>query len=54
MKINKKKGIEIKDITSDLDTKQEKPDWVYLTEEEVKKLCENAKYEYKVLIMFLI
>ena len=52
-KINRKKGIEIPDITKDLDTRQEKPEWVYLTEKEVKKLCENAKYEYKVLIMFL-
>jgi len=52
-KINKKKGIEIKDITSDLDTRQEKPDWVYLNEEQVKKLCNKAKYERKVLIMFL-
>jgi len=53
MKVNKKQGIEIKDITTDLDTRQEKPKWVYLNEEQVKKLCENAKYEYKVLIMFL-
>ena len=53
MKINKKKDIEIKDITTDLDTSVKKPNWVYMTEEEVKKLCENAKYEYKVLIMFL-
>lgn len=53
MKTNKKQGIEIKDITSDLDTRQEKPEWVYLTEDQVKKLCENAKYEYKILIMFL-
>src|SRR5271157_5576031 len=53
MKTNKKQGIEIKDITIDLDTRQEKPEWVYLTEDQVKKLCENAKYEYKVLIMFL-
>lgn len=52
-KVNRKKGIEIKDITLDLDTKQEKPDWVYLTEDEVKKLFENAKPEYKALIMFL-
>lgn len=52
-KINRKKGIEIPDITSDLNAKQEKPDWVYLTEEEIKKLCENSKYEYKVLIWFL-
>jgi len=41
------------DITTDLNAKQEKPDWVYLTEQEVKKLCNNAKYEYRVLIMFL-
>lgn len=53
MKFNKKKGIEIRDITTDLDTKQEKPKWVYLTEPEIKKLCENAKYEYHILIMFL-
>ena len=53
MKINRKKGIEVLDITVDLDTKQEKPDWVYLTEEQIKKLCDNALFEYKVLIMFL-
>ncbi|MDD5192517.1 MAG: tyrosine-type recombinase/integrase [Candidatus Nanoarchaeia archaeon] len=53
IKINKKKGIEVLDITTDLDTKQEKPDWVYLTEEQVKKLCDNALYQHKVLIMFL-
>jgi len=53
MKVNRKQGKEIIDITVDLDTKQEKPEWVYLTEDQVKKLCDNAKYEYKVLIMFL-
>ena len=37
----------------DLDTSVEKPKWVYLDEEKVKKLCNNAKYKYKVLIMFL-
>lgn len=52
-KINRKKGIEIQDITCDLDTKDEKPDWVYLTEEQVKKIAENAKYDYKALIYFL-
>jgi len=52
-KVNKRQGIEIKDITVDLDTRQEKPDWVYLTEDQIKKLCENAKYDYRVLIMFL-
>jgi len=53
-KASKKEGIEISDITADLDTSYDnKPEWVYLTEDQVKKLCENTKYEYKVLIMFL-
>jgi len=52
-KINKKNGNTILDITEDLDARQEKPQWVYLNEEQIKKLCDNAKYEYKVLIMFL-
>jgi len=52
-KINRKKKIDILDITTDLDTKQDKPDWVYLTEEQVRTLCNNAKFDYKILIMFL-
>ncbi len=52
-KIHRKKGIEIYDITMDLDTSGKKPRWVYLDEKEIKKLCNDAKYEYKVLIMFL-
>ncbi|MEK6909255.1 MAG: tyrosine-type recombinase/integrase [Nanoarchaeota archaeon] len=52
-KVSRKKGIEIKDITLDLDTKAKKPDWVYLTEKEVRVLCDNAKPDYKALIMFL-
>jgi len=53
MKINRKKKIEILDITTDLDISKNKPKWVYLTENQVKKLYENAKYKYKILIMFL-
>ena len=53
MKINKKRGVEIKEITNDLDVSQDKPKWVYLTEKQVKLLCDKAKYEYKILIMFL-
>ncbi|MBU2576230.1 MAG: tyrosine-type recombinase/integrase [Nanoarchaeota archaeon] len=52
-KVNKKNGDEILDITEDLDARSEKPDWVYLTEEQVRELCRKAKYEYEVLIMFL-
>ena len=52
-KTSRKLGTDIADITTDLDARQEKPDWVYLNEEQVRKLCDNAKYEYKVLILFL-
>ncbi len=51
--VNRKNGVEIPDITLDLDVRGEKPKWVYLTEEQIKKLCDNAKWEYKVMIMFL-
>jgi len=53
MKVNRKGGVEVEDITVDLDTSVEKPKWVYLNEEQVKKLCDNAKPRYRVLIMFL-
>jgi hypothetical protein len=52
-KVNKKNGNGISDITEDLDSRQEKPKWVYLTEEQVRSLCNQAKFEYKVLFMFL-
>ena len=52
-KVNRKNGKEIPDITIDLDTSKEKPEWVYLTEEQIKKLVDNAIYDYKVLMMFL-
>jgi hypothetical protein len=52
-KTKRKQGIEIQDITIDLDTSRDKPKWVYLTEKQVKQMCENAKYDYKVLMMFL-
>jgi len=53
MKISKKKGVEITDITEDLDVSNSKPKWVYLSQEQVRNLCDHAKLEYKVLIMFL-
>jgi len=52
--INRKKGIILLDITIDLDSRGEKPKWVYLTEEQVKKLFDNAQPKYKALIMFLL
>ncbi len=52
-KVNRKKGITIYDITMDLDISGEKPKWVYLDEGQIKKLCDNSIYDYRVLIMFL-
>ena len=52
-KIARKQNIEIKDITLDLNTRSNKPKWVYLTEEQVKHLYRRAGHRYKVLIMFL-
>lgn len=52
-KISKKAGMEIVDITLDLDTSAEKPKWVYLTEEQVRKMARIASYNYQVLIWFL-
>jgi len=54
IKVKNKDGIEVQDIGKYLNTKAKKPKWVYLTEEEVRKLCNNAKYEYRVLMMFLL
>lgn len=53
-KVSKKKGVEIYDITIDLDTHKEKPKWVYLTEDEIRKIYNEANHKYKVLIMFLL
>jgi integrase len=52
-KTGRKQGLKIEDVTTDLDTSKEKPKWVYLTEDEIRQLCDKAKYEYKVLMMFL-
>ncbi|MFA5856903.1 MAG: hypothetical protein WC867_06070 [Candidatus Pacearchaeota archaeon] len=52
-KISKKAGKEIPDITVYLDSSGTKPEWVYLSENQVRKLYDNAKFDYKVLIMFL-
>ncbi len=53
MKVNKKKSVKIENIVEDLDTSKSKPRWVYLTEEEVRRLCDNASYKYRVLMMFM-
>jgi len=52
-KVSRKNKIKIPDITIDLDTSSTKPKWVYLDEEQFRKLTSYAKYEVKVLMMFL-
>ena len=52
-KVCKKEGVDVPDITIDLDSTTPKPKWVYLDEKQVKKLCDAVKPEYKVLLMFL-
>jgi len=53
MKINKQENVSIPDITEYLDTSTSKPKWVYLTEEQVKKLSNHANPKYRTLIMFM-
>lgn len=52
-KVQRKQGNILVDICVDLDTTKSKPKWVYLTEEQVRKLCNNAKYDRKILMMFM-
>jgi len=53
MKVMKKEGKRLSDITEDLTTKREKPEFNYFTFENMKSMAEQAKYEYKVLMWFL-
>lgn len=52
-RIKRKEGINIPDITVDIDSRDEKPKFNYFTIEQMKLLCDNAKYDYKVMMMFL-
>jgi len=53
MKVNRKEGTTIEDITIDLDVRRDKPKWVYLTEDQVRSFCDNSMFKYRVMIMFL-
>ncbi|HOC43275.1 MAG TPA: site-specific integrase [Thermoanaerobaculales bacterium] len=53
MRVQRKFGVVVDDICVDLDDSTEKPPWVYLTEEDVRTLCDHAKHEYRVLLGFL-
>ncbi len=54
MESQRKEGVTVPDVAIYLDARKEKPRWVYLTLDEVKRLCSEAKYEYRVLMMFLL
>ncbi|MEK6859674.1 MAG: hypothetical protein AABX54_02560 [Nanoarchaeota archaeon] len=53
IKSSRKRGKEISNIIQDLEVSKEKPDWVYLTEEQVRELADASNFDYKMLIYFL-
>ena len=52
-KVARKEGKTIEDITVYLDSSGEKPEWVYLNEEQVRIFSDNCNLKYKTLTMFL-
>lgn len=54
MRVQHKAGTEIPDITMYLAAAKRKPPWVYLEESDVHRLCAEAKFKYRVLMMFLL
>ena len=52
-KVARKAGQEVEDITTYLDTSRDKPEWVYLNEEQVRLFSENCNPKYKTIVMFL-
>lgn len=53
MLTSRKEGKEVLDITISLDARDEKPKFNYFTIEQLKQLCNNSKFYYKVAMMFL-
>jgi len=52
--VNRKKGIEISDITLELDSSTEKePEFVYFTEEQLNEMIRIADDDMKVVMLFL-
>lgn len=49
-KIRKNKGEEIKDITEDLDTRGEKPKFVYFTRNDCESIIKKASYDLKPIL----
>ena len=54
IRVNRKNNREIEDITIDLcSIADRKPDFVYFTLDSLRKMLNMAKYEYKVLMLFM-
>ena len=53
MKINRKKGITIADITEDLNASPSKPKFVYLSKSDLEQLLPYFTEEEQVMLMFL-
>ncbi len=53
MKSSKKKGVLVEDITTDLDMSNDKPKWVYITEEQFYILSNNVSPRMRTLLLFL-
>jgi integrase len=52
-RVERKAGREVRDITIDLDARDKKPKFNYFTIDDLKKLCDKAKQDYKVMMLFL-
>jgi len=53
MRVSKKDGKIINDITIDLDGKDNKPKFHYFTIDQLRQMTDKANYFYKVLMMFM-
>ena len=52
-RVARKEGKEIGDITLYLDSSGEKPEWVYLNEEQIRIFWESCNLKYRTIVMFL-
>lgn len=52
-KVQRKEGNNIQDITQDIDGADAKPKFNYFTIEQLNQLCNEANYDYRMIMMFL-
>ncbi|MDP1854222.1 MAG: hypothetical protein Q8L26_08500 [Candidatus Omnitrophota bacterium] len=53
MTVNRKKGIQIPDITEDLDTSREKPKFVYITKDQLDSMLPYFSEDEQVVLLFI-